>query len=319
MDNLLYTTICSPFCFTASVLNIFFLFCLRRPAVGVTLRQPLRFLLFAVLCNSTIQQCTVSLTIVLCFFAPPHWLLTTARCLTYQTFCANFASNAWISIFYYLKVVPHKRAAVIWIRRNIKPLTYCGYFLELTVLCCSMCLAGASFLLPPPPQQPSNSSAAGLNGTPAAHGDFAAFLYSLSTKMFFLYGAFPLCALSFSWGMTFIYLQGHMKRMEQSASPFSHPQHRNQMRVTVMGIVQTALFIPSSVWSLSTSVLYSSNLYDALDGNKHITLTITSVSGLGNIVCLGISQSVFRIRVAAVWSRLRKAIGMQEHPEQPET
>ncbi|KAG9271263.1 taste receptor type 2 member 60-like [Astyanax mexicanus] len=320
MDNLLYAIICSPFSLIASILNIFFLFCLRWPAVGINICQPLRFLLTTVLCNSTVHQLIIAMTIGLGFFTPPDWLLIVAKSLTYQTFCANFASNAWISIFYYMKIVPHKHPISLWIKRNIKVLTYSGYVLEQILLSSSIALGMVSYLLPPPQpppaQNPSNSTSARLNGTNIAPETLSSFLFKQSTKVFLLYSAFPICALSISWGRTFIYLRGHMKRMEQSTSPFSQPQQQNQMRVTVMGIVQALLFIPSSVWSLIISIFYSSNVYKNLDGNKHITLTISSVSGLGNIVCLGISQAVFRVRVAAV---LDKIWTKPEQTEQPKT
>ncbi|XP_077071233.1 taste receptor, type 2, member 203 [Siphateles boraxobius] len=305
MEPWLFVLISSPLCFTAIVFNIIFLFCLMRPVSGVTLRNPLRFLLIVVFINSTFQQLVTAITIIMLFFESPFWLQTLCRALIYQFFCGNFSCNAWISIFYHMSIVPQHRAIFIWIRRNIRAILYVGFVLNQIVLLFSLSLGTVTYFLLEP--VPENFTSHELNTTsPAESLEVDLYLFHVANFLYLLYCTCPMITLLISWGKTFVYLREHMKKMGQSSESFSQPQQKSQMRVTVTGMVQAALFLPSSLWTVAVSVLYLTDLFEKVDPDRFITMSFCSASSLGNILCFGFSQSVFRHGIVSVINKLKR-------------
>jgi len=305
MEPWLFVLISSPLCLTATVFNIIFFFCLMRPVSGVTLRNPLRFLLIVVLINSTFQQLVTAITIIMLFFESPFWLQTLCRAFFYQFFCGNFSCNAWISIFYHMSIVPQHRAIFIWIKRNIRAILYVGFVLNQIVLLFSLSLGTVTYFLLEP--VPENFTSHELNTTsPAESLEADLFLFNLANFLYLLYCTCPMITLLVSWGKTFVYLREHMKKMGQSSESFSQPQQKSQMRVTVTGMVQAALFLPSSLWTVAVSVLYLTDLFEMVDPHRFITMSFCSASSLGNILCFGFSQSVFRHGIVSVFKKLKR-------------
>lgn len=305
MEPWLFVLISSPLCLTATVFNIIFFFCLMRPVSGVTLRNPLRFLLIVVLINSTFQQLVTAITIIMLFFESPFWLQTLCRALIYQFFCGNFSCNAWISIFYHMSIVPQHHAIFIWIKRNIRAILYVGFVLNQIVLVFSLSLGAVTYFLLEP--VPENLTSHELNTTSSAESlEADLYLFHLASFLYLLYCTCPMITLLISWGKTFVYLREHMKKMGQSSESFSQPQQKSQMRVTVTGMVQAALFLPSSLWTVAVSVLYLTDLFEIVDSNRFITMSFCSASSLGNILCFGFSQSVFRHGIVSVIKKLKK-------------
>ncbi|XP_062861473.1 taste receptor type 2 member 7 [Trichomycterus rosablanca] len=293
MANLLFAIVCTPFCVVANMLNIVFIFCLCQPVEGVSIHQPLYFLLTVMLGNSTVQQLIIMVYVILTFLRPPDWLLIVNLGIIYQTYCSSFSTCAWISIFYYLKIVPQHHAFFIWIKKNIKVIVFAGFVLDQVLLLSAITMGTVSNL--PQPTYSSNNTTFldevnALNRT----------LFKMAIRVFLAYFVCPFCILTFSWGKTFNYLRGHIRRMEQTTgSQTTSPQQQNQMRVTITGIVQTSVFVPSSLCAITTALLFFHDGY--LD--RHITMTMTSISGLANILCLGFSQSIFRVRVVSLLKR----------------
>ncbi|XP_043104824.1 taste receptor type 2 member 60 [Puntigrus tetrazona] len=305
MEPWLYALLSSPLCLTATFFNIIFSFCLMRPVAGVTLRNPLCFLLIVVLFNSTFQQLVTVMTIVMLLFDAPFWLQTLTRALIYQFFCANFSCNAWISIFYYISIVPQQHPVFMWIKRNINAIIYIGFALNQIVLVISLSLGAVMYFLLEP--VPNNSTSPKLNKTSTfENSDSVLYLFHVSNFTYLLYCTCPLFTLLFSWGKTFVYLREHMKKMGQSGESFSQPQQKSQMRVTVTGMVQAALFLPSSLWTIAAASLYITDLFEKVDPSRFVTMTFCSMSSLGNLLCFGFSQSVFRHGIVSVIKKLKR-------------
>lgn len=304
MEPWLYALISSPLCLTGIVFNLLFFFCLMWPVSGVTLRNPLRFLLIVVLVNSTFQYLVIAVTIIMLLFDYIFWLETVTRALIYQFFCGNFLCNAWISIFYYISIVPQHHAIFIWIKRNIKTILYSGFVLNQIVLTFSISTGAVTYFFLGP--IPLNFTALELNSTALAQ-TFEAdmFLFHVANFSYLLYCTCPLVTLIISWGKTFFYLREHMKKMGQSGESFSQPQQKSQMRVTVTGMVQAALFLPSSLWTVAAAILYITGLFEEVDPSRFITMTFCSLSSLGNLLCFGFSQSVFRRGIVSVIKKLK--------------
>lgn len=287
MATWLFAIICTPFCVVANVLNVVFIFFLCWPAEGVSIHQPLLFLLTVMLGNSTVQQLIIMVYVILTFLSPPDWLLIINLGIIYLSYCSIFSNCAWISIVYYIKIVPQHYACFIWIRKNIKAIVFAGIVFDQVLLMSAITMGVVSNLL---------QTSSGLNVTSLDQvSELNNTLFKMAIRVFLAYFVCPLCILTFAWGRTFYYLRGHIKRMEQTSS-LTGPQQKNQMRVTITGIVQTAVFVPSSLCCITTALLFLTEGY--LD--KHFIMTMTSISGLANILCLGYSQSVFRVRVVSL-------------------
>lgn len=295
MEPWLFVAICGPFCFAATVVYIFFLVWLIQPLEGVTVRYPMRFLLIAVLCNSAVQQFATAVVIITVFVKPPSWLHTVSRAVIYEAFTGNFSCNAWISIFYHMSIVPHKRDIFVWIKRNVTMIIYVGFISTQVLLIISLSMGTISFM---------QNAATAINSTANSSTTQTAglMLFKLSNILFVLYCTCPLITLSISWGKTFVYLRGHMKQMGQNES-FSHSQQKSQMRVTVIGMIQAAVFLPSSLWTVVCAFLYVFNLFEVVDPSRYITISFCTVSNLGNLLCFGFSQSVFRVRILSLLNK----------------
>ncbi|XP_050975057.1 taste receptor type 2 member 60 [Labeo rohita] len=304
MEPWLYAFLSGPLCLTATFFNIIFFFCLMRPAAGVTLRNPLRFLLIIVLFNSTFQQLATVLTIAMLLFDPPFWLQTLTIALIYQFFCANFSCNSWISIFYYVSIVPQQHPIFIWIKRNINAIIYIGFVLNQILLLISLSMGAVMYFFLEPVT--NNFTSSELNQTsPTESSEINLYLFHVANLTYLIYCTCPLFTLLFSWGKTFVYLREHMKKMGQSSESFSQPQQKSQMRVTITGMVQAALFLPSSLWTVAVAFLYMTDLFELADPNGFVTMTFCSMSSLGNLLCFGFSQSVFRNGIASVINKLK--------------
>ncbi|KAI7808910.1 taste receptor, partial [Triplophysa rosa] len=293
----LFVAICGPFCFAATVVNIFFLVWLIQPAEGVTVRYPMRFLLITMLCNSAVLQFVIAVVIITVFVKPPSWLHTVSRVVIYQAFTGNFSCNSWISIFYHMSIVPHKRDIFVWIKRNITIIIYIGFISTQVLLLISLSMGTITFM-----QSASTTISSTANHNTTLTADKGLTMFKLSNMLFVLYCTCPLITLSISWGKTFVYLRGHLKQMGQNES-FSPSQQKSQMRVTVIGMIQAAVFLPSSLWTVVAAFLYAFNLHEVVDPNRYITISICAVSNLGNLLCFGFSQSVFRVRILGLLNK----------------
>ncbi|XP_056611371.1 uncharacterized protein LOC130427748 [Triplophysa dalaica] len=267
MEPLLFVAICGPFCLAAILVNIFFLVWLIQPAEGVTVRYPMRFLLITVLCNSAVLQFVTAVVIITVFVKPPSWLHTVSRVVIYQAFTGNFSCNAWISIFYNMSIVPHRSDIFVWIKRNVNIIIYIGFISTQVLLLMSLSMGTITFM-----QSPSTTINSTANHNTTSTTDKGLTIFKLSNMLFVLYCTCPLITLSISWGKTFVYLCGHLKQMGQNES-FSHSQQKSQMRVTVIGMIQAAVFLPSSLWSLVAAFLYAFNLYEVVDPSRYITIS----------------------------------------------
>ncbi|XP_055071063.2 taste receptor, type 2, member 203 [Misgurnus anguillicaudatus] len=303
MQPWLFVLICSPFCLASSVVNIFFFSWLIRPAAGVTVRYPMRFLLITVLCNSAFLQIVTAVIMINTVVIPPFWFHTVTRVLIYQGFTGNFSCNAWISIFYHVSIVPQHRAILVWIKRHITGVIYVGFTSTQVLLIFSLTLGTITFLMDTDATS-INSTINTLN-TSSLHQPKELKFFQLSNLLYVLYCTCPLITLSVSWGKTFVYLRGHMKQMGQNES-FSQSQQKSQMRVTVIGMIQAAVFLPSSLWTVVAAFLYVFNLFDVVDPSRYITISFCAVSNLGNLLCFGFSQSVFRVRIVSLLRKLKR-------------
>lgn len=291
-----------PFCVLSIMINAFFVFCMICPVQGEQIKQPLKLLLGTLIC------CTITFltSAVVQFYTQTVDIkaMIAIRVVFVFSLSTSMTSSVWLNFFYYTQIVPAQRAICIWIKKNIKPITYCiwlvekmsnmfnvGAFLIYDITVSNLILDMASFnstfnydiiyLKMPPLQTHVCVTAVSI------------------VKAHFI---FCLCVMAMSSGSTVIYLSKHMRRMVTNGQPLACPRFRSQVRVTVTGMLQGVLYVFCAMWTV-----YKYFSEDNLSGvNSGYTLTHFTVINLymtGTTFNLGAGQAVFRQRAADIWLR----------------
>uniref|UniRef100_A0A8C9SYB2 Taste receptor type 2 n=1 Tax=Scleropages formosus TaxID=113540 RepID=A0A8C9SYB2_SCLFO len=198
-----------------------------------------------------------------------------------------------LSIFYYTRIVPPRQAFFVWIKRKIKTIVYCGLILN-TVFILVLSTANLPRMIHDMMNSFTENSLNTTNGLEV--NPAVSWILQVSGG---LYICFFSVTMALSWGATLVYLCRHMKRMQLSGSQSSSSRLRSQTRVTIMGIIQTAL----SFFFLFIAFLHWCYLYK-YDRNNYVTVTMCSFFSTSTTVNLGLGQSVFRKRVANLFSKV---------------
>uniref|UniRef100_UPI003AAFB3E9 uncharacterized protein n=1 Tax=Centroberyx gerrardi TaxID=166262 RepID=UPI003AAFB3E9 len=292
MDPLLCVLINGPLIVLNILANIFYIFCMVCPHDRERIKQPLKLLLWSLICCTIIYLISVTAT-----FSPrmAHNSMVNYAFRLY-TWSTSLTSSVWLNFFFYTQIVPAQRAVFIWIKRNIKSIIYCILLAERVF-----------FLFRFTVTLVGNPTFDGSNRSFTTHGNvtlisstsFQTKLYPVCDICFIMemaYFFFCLCVMVGSSGATVIYLHSHMRRMIASGTPC--PRLHSQMRVTITGIIQGAIYLLCAVWSL---VYLFSQKYSNTHFSDCIFCTVITLYMSVTTVNLGVGQAVFRRRAADVW------------------
>ncbi|XP_028819816.1 taste receptor type 2 member 8-like [Denticeps clupeoides] len=244
----------------------------------------------------------------------PWELKLSVKWITFYGISANLVSSVSLNVFYYSQIVPAKHAFFFWLKKNVRMIIYCTTaVLHLLFL---FHLASQFFYINSDFNKQYFFASLTTNSSDLSFNDTKA--QSLSTNIIreplllsvLMYLEVSIASLAL-WMMsasslsTVRYLRHHMKNMEVSGSSFSTPQLQSQMRVTVTGIVQEALYFLVSSWIITKICLFQ-NLVSTVDLDNHILVTVFTLYCFGTTINLGVGQSVFRQKAASLWQPLRK-------------
>ncbi|XP_031714562.1 taste receptor type 2 member 119-like [Anarrhichthys ocellatus] len=289
-----------PFLFFNIVTVAFYMFCMVCPLHGEKIKQPLKLLLGSVIC------CKITYMVSVIAVAFSHLHLNSFRItqiLSLVVVCSvsnNMTSSVWLNFFYCSQIVPAQRALFIWIKKNVKSIIYCFWITERIYSLFNFTSMYLVFI-PLDGFVISNNSTV-VNDMPARD-----FLKYFRENVFFIvfsvlkvHFVFCLCVMVMSSGSTVFYLSGHMHRMVANGQPLSCPQLRNQVRVTVTGILQGVLYVFCAVWTMYRSFPVGSS-YKLSD--LYTDFTVINLYMSGTLFNLGVGQAVFRQRAAHIWLR----------------
>uniref|UniRef100_A0A8C9W1D8 Taste receptor type 2 n=1 Tax=Scleropages formosus TaxID=113540 RepID=A0A8C9W1D8_SCLFO len=215
---------------------------------------------------------------------------------SYITF-ASLSSSMWLSIFYYTKIVQAQQAFFIWVKRHIKAIVYCG----LTIYSFIFFTQLGMFLLWLSSKMSNNFTGNSLNVTSEVVTESTLALILSILDAIYIFSFTTLMA--HSWSSTLVYLCRHMKRMEKSSSPFASSRLRSQLRVTIMGIIQTGL----SAFYVLFVYLYWFCLKQC-DKNYSPLQTVYSFFCFVTTLNLGLGQSLLRKRAADVFNKMYSTV-----------
>ncbi|CAK6970301.1 taste receptor type 2 member 7-like [Scomber scombrus] len=209
------------------------------------------------------------------------------------------ASHVWLTLYYYIQIVPAQRALLIWVKRNIKVIIYMALLLEGIFFLFTEGVASAYGLL-------QNGLIYNVSTLTAHYNDE---LYLTNQVLFFsnlAYFVVCLCIMTVCSLSIVHYLLGHMTSVAQSGSSFS--TLRSQMRIAITGIFQGVLYFLYSTFYVSVSLfnLHSTCCYV----DPFVSFTVTSLYLSGTTVSLGIGQVAFRQGAADLWKTLKALVGV---------
>ncbi|XP_068590337.1 uncharacterized protein [Cebidichthys violaceus] len=296
MDFQTFALINGSLVFLNIVTIAFYMFCMVRPLHGGRIKQPLKLLLWSLICF-TITYMVSGIAVAFSHLLFNSFKIT--QILSVVSVCSVFnsmTSSVWLNFFYCIQIVPAQRAPFIWIKKNVKSIIYCFWITERLYSLfdfTSMILAN----IPLDGIVSSNYSTV-VHDMPAK--DPLHIMFFIVFSILKAHFVFCLCVMVMSSGSTVFYLCGHMRRMVANGQPLSCPQLRNQVRVTVTGILQGVLYVFCAVWTLFRSYP-GGGLYKF--SNVYTDSTVINLYMSGTLFTLGAGQAVFRQRAAHIWLR----------------
>ncbi|XP_071398434.1 taste receptor type 2 member 7-like [Centroberyx affinis] len=294
MDLLPCVLINGPLIVLNILANLFYIFCMVCPHGRERIKQPLKLLLWTLICCTLIYL----MSVILMFFSGMSDNVNfAAYLLGVYTLSSSLNASVWLNFFYYTQIVPAQRAVFIWIKRNIKAIIYC-------ILLADRVFSLFDFTV----MTLTRHTLDGFNRNFTTHRNVTLIssTSSFETKLYHAYdicsimimaqSLFCLCVMVGSSGATVIYLHRHIRRMIASGTPC--PRLRSQMRVTITGIIQGVIYLLCAVFSLvHLFSLKNSNSYFS----ECILHTVITLYMSGTTVNLGVGQAIFRRRAADVW------------------
>lgn len=280
--------------------NAFYIVCLVRPFQGETPKQPLKLLLWTMVCCTLSFQASV---LVLFFLVNGSiGFMMSIFGMFLFSLSTNMTTAVWLNFFYFIQIVPLKSPVFLWIKRNHKATIYCIWVVEKLIVgitVSSIVLFDISVFSHISDLMSINTTVTGdivFNKLPS-HLINLAQATLIMNEVYFTICLFTMSLSSLS---TAIYLSRHLRQMAfkvRSCSLF-----RSQVRVTVTGILQEALYVLLATWTLSHYMFY-----DIVAGPiAYMTLANISIINfymMGTSVNLGMGQAVFRQRAVDLWHR----------------
>lgn len=301
-----YVLVNGPLIFLTIMGNAFFIFCMTYPVQEKKTKQPLKLLLWTLIC------CTIIfLVISVVQISIPVgdikvlYILNVAHILSLSS---SMTSTVWLNFFYFTQIVPAQKAACIWIRKNIKPIIYCIWFFERVLIMFNTSallafhvafrnfISGHTFNLTAVTERLTLEMLT-LKVLP-----LPSILNLIATFLVHIHFLICLFIMMISCGFTVIYLSKHMRRMAQHGKPLSCPIFRSQVRVTVLGLLQGLLFIVYATWTVS-EYISEETLNQIIASNSLSHFTVINIYMAATMFNMGAGHSVFRQRAADIWLR----------------
>lgn len=212
----------------------------------------------------------------------------------------SMTSCVWLTFFYNTQIVPAKRAVSIWIKKNMKVIIYSIWFFEKMFCVFHVIMLTAPNIIRLHYLVRVNSTL--TLEIQSCNSPNLQYLYFFSSAVVNSHYYFCMCVMATSNCSTIIYLCKHMRRMMINGQPVFSPQLRGQLRVTVTCVLQGAMSMFCTVWSIKKYI--EQGIWAEAYINFQIEhLTLIHLYMAGTTINLGVGQAVFRQRVADLWRR----------------
>lgn len=241
--------------FTASV-NFLFIFCFICPAQGEQIRQPPLLLLGTLVSCITFFEISLLLQLLGSQIFRDAWLQLISCILFILSLSTSTTSCVWLTFSYNTQIVPAKRAASVWIKKNIKGVIYSIWLFERMFCAFHVTVLAAPNVVFLSRQHYVVSGNSTLTLEVQFHNSpYLQYFYFLSSAVVNSHYYFCTCVMATSNCSTTIYLCKHMRRMMVNGQPVFSPQLRGQLRVTVTCVLQGAMAMVCTVLSIKKYIM----------------------------------------------------------------
>ncbi|KAF0026260.1 hypothetical protein F2P81_020997 [Scophthalmus maximus] len=287
-----------PLFFINLTANIFYACCLVfPPRSGQRLAQPLTTLLgYLVWCS--VMYCVA---LPLMFWAlkegKSYYIFLLSWAIVLYIMHCSMTCYVWLNFFFYIQIVPVRRAPLIWIKRNVKSVIYGALLLEAMFVFYSSAVNIAYIV------SHMSSGLTCFNGTCPTYRIPLVFSNTAFDIIFRVHILLCMCFMTVSSVSTAHYLCRHMRNMAQSGSPFNTRRRPGQMRITITGLSQGVLYFLYETYYLLYSLTNSYSQHILL--GPWICFTVTTLYISGTTFNLGVGQVIFRQRAVHIWMALK--------------
>ncbi|XP_051567085.1 taste receptor type 2 member 10-like [Myxocyprinus asiaticus] len=308
MNLLEFTILTVPVSGATILMNMFFVYCMFFPENGTknSLKPPLNVLLGSLIgCNLTLNVFNL-LFVLFDHFHPATWLYTISYAVTLFAMRTSFTSSLGLNVFYYFQIVPVRQAFLVWVKTHIKVFMYLTLFFDRIFFSFEFVLEITYPLEDAVPAADLNLTSVQVNIT---NGNMDLKYFLLTTNFWLNCGYFFLGVVIMlaSSSATVLYLWSHMKSMRENISSFSALHLQRQMRVTIMGVLQTVLYFISSGWLTAEDIIFY-YFVEHFDQGEYLCDSVVALYSLGTTIILCVGQTIFRLRVIDIWKKLLQTL-----------
>ncbi len=289
-----------PVSFATILMNIFFAYCmiisLKGPVNSIKLL--LNVLLWSLIGCNLIHNILNLLLVFFDFVDPAPWMRILSATGLFFAMWTGFTASLALNVCYYFQIVPVRLPFLIWMKKHIRLFVYLTLFVDRLFFL-------SEFLV----RVIWEISAMNLISTRgdvniSETTDFG--IYILLHIDFWIRCCYFLLCLGImlaSSSATVFYLRNHIKRMEENVSSFSALRTKQQMKVTILGIIQGVLYFLASGWLMIEELL--GYFIGFMDQRGHLICTVMALYSLGATIILGVGQSNFCLMAKNIGRKLQ--------------
>ncbi|KAI5094414.1 taste receptor, type 2, member 201, tandem duplicate 1, partial [Silurus meridionalis] len=282
------------------VINLFYIFCLIFPlGQTINIKQPLSTLLVLMIFCTSLFQVSLILHLSLGISVASWNFKHAAQVFMFYAVRVSIPTTLWLNICYCIQIVPSRMTFFTWLKRNIRIVVYLFviftkiYFLVYFIL---EYISVYGLTLDTFGVNSTAEYSEGIDGASRIQlNQFLDVLDAVTMALVFM----ALTAMLGVTSTTVCYLYQHIKKMTASGTSIHSQVLRNQVRVTITGVVQGLLYLLCSMGMFLD--LYCT--YHKYKCDWNVLWTIFCVYSLAATLNLGVGQSQFRQRIAQLWRK----------------
>ncbi|NP_001098605.1 taste receptor type 2 member 3 [Danio rerio] len=305
MSSVAFALINVPVSMTTNLMNVFFVYCMfssdQGPASGV--KPPLNVLLWSLIGCSLFYNILNLLFVFLDILYASQWIYDVSGSAIVLAMWTGFTTSLWLNVCYFFQIVPVQWPFLVWMKQHIRLIVYSALFAD-RLFFLSEFLFRVILEMTEIPAAGFNSTSDHENITSESN------LRPDTIEIYITYMSirgcvFVLCVVVMlaSGITTVIYLWKHMKRMEKNSTVFSVLRNKQQMRLTIIGIIQTVLFSLGLLWLMGEELLVHFGV--CLDGGR-LLRSVMALYSLGVNILLMIGQSKYRLMANNICRKVQR-------------
>ncbi|XP_056321319.1 uncharacterized protein LOC130234984 [Danio aesculapii] len=231
------------------------------------------------------------------------WIYDISGSAIFFAMWTGFTTSLWLNVCYFFQIVPVQWPFLVWMKQHIRLIVYSALSAD-RLFFLSEFLFRVILEMTEIPATRFNLTSGRENITSKSN------LRPNTVEIYITYLSirgciFVLCVVVMlaSGISTVIYLWKHMKRMEKNSTFFSVLRNKQQMRLTIIGIIQTVLFSIGLLWLMGGELLVHFGVF--LDGGR-LLRSVMALYSLGVNILLMVGQSKYRLMANDICKKIQR-------------